>query len=161
MKKGFTLIEMVVVVGVFGLLMAVVVGVLVNSFKAKNRVDLTSLIEENGRFVQAELRKNLLLARANSLVCPVGVGTSVGFENNKDGQLTVIICDSAGIASESASPVDLTGTSVTVDCSNFVSCSAGNSPIVNFNFTLSAGVVGGGAQSFASRKFEQGVVVRN
>lgn len=159
-RKGFTLIEIMVVVGIFGMLMSVVIGVLLNSFKAKNRVELANLVEENGRFIQAEIRRNLLAAKGTTVLCPVGVGRSIGFENNLDGASTVISCVSGEIASDSANPVTLSADNMTATCTSFVRCS-GDSPTVDIEFDLSTGTAGSGGQNYVTRKFKQSMVVRN
>lgn len=162
MKKGFTLIEIMVVLAITGLIMASVMAILGGSFRVNNRNKWLGKIEENGGFALAEIRRNILDANR---ILPCGVGSSVSFNNMDDGNLTTIVCEDGKIASVSANTIDLTASDVTVsDCSTFVTCDTLSSSTVsnvNFSFTLGAGISGGEPQDYVIKKFESKVSVRN
>jgi len=165
-KTGFTLIEMVVSVGMVMVLMIAITGILMNSFKAKTSINLTDKIEQNGNFVLTELRKNIINSKTSSMVCPVGVGFSLAV-TGKDGLESVLLCmEEDQIASSSASGiVSLTEDDVWVkNCASFVSCttnSADEVTGVNIGFTLAAGVEGSGAGNYVAKNFEMAVTVRD
>ncbi len=163
-KKGFTLVEMLVMGAMGAVLLTSVTMILVSSAKAANKSRLSKLIEENAAWVSFELKKNMLWARSDSLICPSGVGSSIGIENRYDGQPTVIRCiDNEGIASNSANGVELTGDEVWVsNCDSFVSCDSGSStlPRVDFNFRISAGRNTGNPDDFSQKDFQLSVSVR-
>ena len=164
-NKGFTLVEMLVMGAMGAVLLTSVTIILVSSAKVANKSRLSKLIEENAAWINFELKKNMLWARGDSLICPSGVGSSIGIENRYDGQPTVIRCiDDDGIASNSANGVELTGDEVWVsNCANFVSCDFGSStplPRVDFNFRISAGRNTGNPDDFSQKDFQLSVSVR-
>lgn len=161
-KAGFTLVEMVVVVGVTGIIMAAITGVLLNSFKTKNRVNVADLVEQNGSMLISELRKNVV----NGTVLDCLGGSSVKVLNKSDQGITTISCASNKIASSSASPafsVDLSGSNVTVDCAGFAVCTTVGGKItkVVFTFTLSGGSAIAGPANFVKKEFVTEVATRD
>ena len=154
---GFTLVEMIVVVGAIGLIMVSIVSIMGGAFKASNRTKWSDLIEQNGSFALAEIRKNILRADGTNLECGLNW---VSFYNVNDGVGTTIICESNKIASRSGVlSTDLTGVGVSVvDCSNIISCPTGK---VDFNFDLAAGLSEAGPENFVKKNFKTSVGVRN
>ena len=164
-KNGFTLIDVVVSLGVIVLVMTVISGVLMNTFKAKTSVSLSDVVERNGTFALAEIRRNIINSRKDELICPVGVGSSLGLTGS-DGGVTRIICnEGVTIASSSADVVSLTDSDVRVTgCGSFVSCGTAPSTEiseVNIDFSLEAGAEDAGAQNYVSKDFKLSVTVRD
>lgn len=160
-KQGFTLIEMVVIVSVLAMILVTVTNVLINSFKARNRSDLTDTLEQNGSYILKEITKNFLGADMAGVTCG---GNSLTLINKKDGNQTIILCtDGANIASNSANTVILTKGVTASNCSQFVSCegAAGSVSAINVSFTLSAGATGSGIENTDSRSFQAKVAARN
>lgn len=161
-RQGFTLIEIIVVLGVLGIIIVSIFTVLNGAFKTNNRVKWSERVEQNGTFILGELKKNILNA-GNIISC--GIGSSVSFDNAVDGNTTTIVCENEKISSISATTVDLTDSKVKIlDCNTFVSCDTLPSlevTNVNFSFNLSAGVSGSGAEDYATRKFQSKITVRN
>ena len=165
MRSGFTLVEMVVSVGVTAILILIVAGVLTDTFKAKNRADVSDLVERNGNFVITELRRNIINSRGEMTVCSVGTGSSLAVYD-RAGVETILVCNEGGsIASQSAlGTVDLTTGVTASGCLAFVSCST--SPTtevsgVNIGFTLSGGTFDAGPANWVEKSFETKVTVRN
>lgn len=158
-KNGFTIIEMVVIVSVMAVIIVTIVSILLNSFKARNRVDVTDTLEENGSYVLGAITNDFLNSDGKHAVCG---GNSLTFVSKQDGGTTTITCNETGdIASNSAS---LTQGVTASNCAGFVSCdtdSDGNVAAINISFTLSAGTSGSGAENAASRPFQAKVAVRN
>jgi len=164
-NKAFTLIEMMVVVGSLAFIFMMVVGILINSVKSSRKINVTDSVEQDGTWVIAELRKNLLKAGITGLNCPSGVGSSLSFTSRIDGGTTYLVCNESEslIASVSAeSAVNLLSSEVRASgCNNFVSCDLSSFfPIVNFSFTLSKGDESSGVENYNERDFEATVVVR-
>ncbi|MFA6518670.1 MAG: prepilin-type N-terminal cleavage/methylation domain-containing protein [Candidatus Shapirobacteria bacterium] len=162
-RRGFTLIEMVVVTGIIGLMMVAVTGILLSSLQARNLTRMTDLLSANGNYALEEIRKNLLNANKETVVCPVGVGSSLSFDSVRDGEETLLKCDNAGrVASNSAK---LTGGEVILSgCDEFVRCENGAlGPVsgIVVKFVLSAGNASGGVKDFVSKVFESRVTLRN
>ncbi len=167
-KAGFTLMEVVVSVGVVMILMGVVTAIMLNSFKAKTKTDLMELVSKNGTRAMVEIRRNIINALEDGIICSVGTGSSltvVGF----DGQASWISCnEGSNIASSSANGVvELTGSEVEVSgCSAFVSCSSPLSDSskvskVKIKFLLDSGVEEAGVGGYVSKEFDLEVAVRD
>ena len=174
-KSAFTLIETVIVVAVIGMVMSAVTGILINSFRAKNKIETSDKTEQIGGQLLNELKGNILSAIGTGMTCTSDVyasAESLSYVSANDGGVTTLTCvEGAGIASASASGTfDLTGSEIKVGgCHDFARCvlypgSTDRAGSVNFSFTLSTGVTGtngGGADSAAGRQFQSTVVVRN
>jgi prepilin-type N-terminal cleavage/methylation domain-containing protein len=165
-KTGFTLIEIVVVVGVLGSIIVTVASVLLNSFKAKARIEVTDKIERNGGIVLSELKSGVVNASGVDMLC---VGSTLTYTSSIDGGVTNLVCyEGTKIASESANGVfDLTSSDVAVSgCNNFVQCdlysgSTDRTTQVDFVFGLIAGDAQAGAGQQVNRQFQSTIVVRN
>lgn len=169
-SKGFTLIEMVVVVGILGFILVAVTTILFNSFRSQTRVSLADVVDQSGTLVLGELKNNIVSAVGVGISCATsGVGNSLALISADDGTVTTLVCyEGVKIASESANGnFDLTSSTVKVTgCSNFARCdlfpdSTDRVINVNFWFNLSAGDVAAGAEKFVGREFRSNVVVRN
>lgn len=169
MKKGFTLVEMLVVVTVMGLIMIGITDILLNTFKAKTKTDVNNRLEEGGAQLMSDLRYNVLNASAVGIACPIsGAGNSVILTNKFDGNQTTLSCaEGAAISSSSAtSTINLTSIDVfATGCANFVTCStAPDTGIVNaidFKIGLASTLGGSSFENSSARIFENRVVVRN
>ena len=174
-KQAYTLVELVVVVGVLGLIMSAVVGILVNAFRAKNKVSVTDVTEQVGSQAINELKNDIISALGVGMTCTSTPGISADsltYTSSEDGGMTTLTCvEGAGIASASANgSFDLTGSDVKVSgCNNFARCvlypgSTDRVSTVNFSFTMSSGTSGaggGGVDMAVGRKFQSTVTVRN
>ncbi len=154
---GYTLIEMVVVVGSLGVIIVAIISTILLTFRTQNMVKSNSKISENGRNIVAELRRNIFNGDSNFLVCDVAK-TSVTVVNRNDMGQSKLICLGNYIASISAgTTVYLHNQEVTVSsCQNFAVCQyrAGTTDVVGvaFNFGLEATTVGVGASQFFNTK---------
>jgi prepilin-type N-terminal cleavage/methylation domain-containing protein len=180
MKKGFTLIEILLVVLTVSLLMVATGGILFGIFNSKSKNEALDKISQGGNFVVNEIRKNVINANGNGenggiFSCPVGTyGNSITFVNVKDNVRTTILCFDSGtdgykIASISGKSV---GTTVVLfqknsdlqlgSCANFVTCSTLPSlqlSNIKFNFNLGAGSAG--LSSGTTKSFSLDVTLRN
>lgn len=162
MKKGFTLVEVLVVVTMIMMIMVSIGGVMTGVFGSQSKNKAMDKITQNGNWILAELKKNILNADSSTengekFTCPIGVyDNSIVITNVKDGDKTTISCfldsttNSYKIASVSGKAV---GTTIYLfqqnndlrlkDCTNFVTCSTTPSlqlSNVKFNFNIEAGV---------------------
>lgn len=163
-QDGFTLVEMMVVVAVLTVVMVTVSGLLLNSFKASSRVDVTDKVEQNGQYALNEIRNNFLTSNGINVTC--GVGGSITYVNQLDGNTNSLQCvEGASIASISGGrTTNLTVGVSASNCSNFVTCDFSPEGLVtsaNIGFTLSAGTPNAGLDSYVSRSFETKVAVRS
>ena len=183
MKKGFTLIEILIVVAVVMVIMVSISGIMSGVFTSQNKNKAGDKITQNGSWILNELKKNVLNADKNSqngekFTCSMSpaLGQSIVITSVKDGEKTTISCLNFGvqgykIASISGKTVGV-GTTIFLfeknndlilkDCNNFVSCSTLPSlqlSNVKFNFTLEAGVAA--LSSGTSKTFSVDVTLRN
>lgn len=147
-NKGFTLIEILVVLAVSVSLLVVMGGIMTSTFKAKNNsINLESISSEANSIFYL-LKKNVFEADSGTISCPVGVGVSISFET-KTGGFTRLWCDVATnkIASVSAeSGVFSLNSSSTIlqNCDNFVTCQTNDAGAVSrVDFNLNIGKTGG------------------
>jgi prepilin-type N-terminal cleavage/methylation domain-containing protein len=164
MKIGFTLIEMVVVVSVLAVIMVTISSLLINSFKARNKINVSDVLEQNGSYVLSEVRNDFLNSDGKNADC--GDGTQLTLISRLDGNQTVIQCnEGADIASMSATMTVKLNHGVSVsNCVQFVSCDTdadGNVTAINVGFTLSAGTAEAGVENSGSRSFQTKVAARN
>jgi len=140
-KTGFTLIEILVVVGVLTVLVVSVGGIMGSTFKAKNTSEGNELLSAKSVYVLTELKRNVLNADVNRINCPTGVGTSISF-TAKDSILTTLSCDSvtsqiASISAQNGTFELLDNGITTNDCTNFVKCNLDvNNKIKSVEFEL-------------------------
>lgn len=147
-----------VVVASVGLIMTSIVGIILGSFRAKNKNILNNKIMENGGWIISELRKNVFNSTSSDIVCE-GEGKSVQIKNINDGELTILACDlpTNQIASISAArTMSLNNKEVTIiNCDTFVTCDTDNDGGVTgltFNFGISSTFSGiGSSQVFTTK----------
>jgi len=148
-RAGFTLIEIIVVVGVLGVIMSVIVGIMTNTFKSKNKIFYRQKVEENGEWIISEIRKTIL----NASLVELGEGNKLlnvygGDEGDKE-----ISCIGGDILIDD----QVLNTGVGVSCSDFVI----DNKTVTIGFTLSAGNKELGVDNYAVRSFETKITLRN
>jgi len=178
-KKGFTLIEILVVISVILIIIASISGVMSGVFNSQGKNKATDKIDQNGSWILNELKKNILNADSGTengagFSCSMDGGTSITTTSIKDGDKTTISCFDAGggnykIASISGKSVGTTvylfqknNDLVLNGCDEFVTCSTLPSlqlSKVEFNFSLGAGVAG--LSSGITKPFSIEVNLRN
>ncbi|MDD4784936.1 MAG: type II secretion system protein [Candidatus Shapirobacteria bacterium] len=162
MKKGFTLIEVLIVVSVTVLIIASISGIMSGVFISQSKNKAGDKITQNGVWILNELKKNVLNIDNNNsknggkFTCPVNTdGSSIVITSIKDGERTTIKCLDTIDGYKIASISGKTGVGTTIylfqgmkdimlrDCNTFVSCStlpSSELSNVKFNFTLEAGM---------------------
>lgn len=162
-KSGFTLIEIVVVVGSLGIIITAIVGVVLGTFRAQNRIKSTNKVMENGVWVTDQLRKIVFNSQRDKVICSPD-GLSVELKDNIDDSPTTISCDKTAnkIASASATKeYILNNNEVNVDsCNGFVTCEKDSTGLITsvvFSFDLGAVTAGVGY----SQNFKTSVALRN
>lgn len=140
-KAAFTLIEILVMVGILTVLVVSVGGIMGSTFKAKNSSEGNELLSSKATNVLNELKRNILNAKSSHIdqfACPPsGVGASIAF-TTKDNFETTLECRDTQIASKSANGdfyfLDLGVTAS--NCTSFVTCNISNENITSVKFNL-------------------------
>lgn len=139
-RKAFTLLEIVVMVGILGLIMTMVSGSLGMSFKLKNVTENNEKLTSKANFILGELRKNILEARPETIVCSSS-RTQLGY-TTLGGETVLLSCDigNTRIASQSGEVTfNLSDQEVAPrTCNSFVTCHLknGTSMVESVGITL-------------------------
>lgn len=168
-RIGFTLIEILVVMGILGIIVSLVIGMFFWVLKGSAKSQAIAEIRQNGNYALNVMER--MIRSAQSLDDYSGSSLTI---TNPDGGVTVFSCgDSNGnsisdIASTSAdlnTSVPLIGDGVEVqNCNSFfqvVSPTGGGPETVEINFTLSQANSPVKIEDRASAVFQTTVVLRN
>lgn len=129
-KKGFTLVETVVAIGIFAILATIGSLLLFGALRGSKKASAISLVKTEGTFALDGMTSMLRFAQEVS-VC---TATSITF-TSLSGDNIVYTCDNGKIASNSA---DLTSTKVNVDtCTIACSPTPPKTKTIDISFTLS------------------------
>ena len=178
MKKGFTLIEILVVTSLIMVIIGSISGIMSGVFSSQSKNKATDKINQNGSWILNELKKNILNADSGTEIgtgfdCPMDdYGTSITTTNIKNGEKTIISCLNNGVDGYKIASISAVGTTVYLfqknkdlildNCDNFVICSTLPSlqlSEVKFNFNLRAG--GDGLSTGITKSFSLDVTLRN
>lgn len=147
-KRGFTLIELIIVIACLGLIMVSVSSILFNSFKAKNKISYQQSVEDEGQFILSELRRRVMEASDINQV-----GENFSFTEN---EIDILVSCGAG------ETMSIGGTEVTgrtrATCSDFATVSGKS---VDIGFTLSIGNQSAGQDMWGEKSFKTTIFLRN
>lgn len=170
-NRGFTLIELIVVVASMGVIMITVTTITINSFKARNRIESLTDMDRIGDVLLNSLKNNVYNSTKTGIACqlnPLSSGSTLTVTNVGDGGITKLVCyQNNKIASESANGnILLTTSDYIPDCFNFARCDTmpdnGYISRINFNFSLTKlNEAGTTPETSISKKFSSSVTVRN
>lgn len=150
---AFTLIEILVVVGILTVLIVSVGGIMGTTFRAKNTSEGNELLSSKAVYILDQLKKDILSANPREFTCTADVGsTKISFKT-KDNMTTTLTCLDEGemITSEIASETYryLEGDFL-VWCNGFVTCRKDETNKVTkvefkLNIGITANVAGAGS----------------
>lgn len=86
MKKGFTLVEILVVIAVLSIAGLLVLYIFANSLRGSNKAQVLSSIKKNGQAVLETMDKTV--RSADNVICPSNPDPSLGLVVEKVGQYT-------------------------------------------------------------------------
>ncbi len=167
-KTGFTLIEILVTVGILGMIAVIGSGMFFSILRGSTKTKTLQLVKQNGDYAISVMERMIRNAKSVN-----GGGSSIAIVN-PDGKTTTFNCCGSGsnlmIASQSGTlsceEARLTSSEVKVDICSFevTSGEPGVRPaVVKINFTLSQAPPAGGArpEEQASINFQTTVSLRN
>lgn len=73
-KRGFTLIELIIYMGILSTIMIVLTDIFVAVLQSRTESEATSAVEQDSRFIISRLSYDI--ARSSSITNPAGLGTS-------------------------------------------------------------------------------------
>jgi len=161
-KTGYTLIEIIIVVGILGIIAVVGSAMFFSILKSSTKTKTLHLVKQNGDYALSVMVR--MIRNARELVSPTedSVTSSITIKN-PDGGTTIFACDSSLITSNSAS---LISSEVKVsDCSNVFEVKVGKRGIkpaeVKINFSLTPAQEGTRPEEKVTVDFQTGVILRN
>jgi prepilin-type N-terminal cleavage/methylation domain-containing protein len=166
-RKGFTLIELIVVMSIFVVVGGLIISILFITFRGSNKAETMSIVKQNGTFALSQMVKQIRYARsldAPASCVPTANAPTLTVTALNDGLQTTFSCpnsQASPITSNSAALVDSNAVSVTY-CS--FTCSQNNisePPRVTIQFTLSSKNSSGLVESQSSIPFQTSVIMRN
>lgn len=137
MKKGFTLLELVVMVAVIAIIMTIIMAIMTNTFKANNRTMALQKINDNGSYALEQIRRYYL----SQSICD---GTALTIDANKVLKLN---------DSELTKKDEVKASDLNVNCDDKVK-------VLSVSFKLETGS-DKGKEYQASKSFTTSVVLRN
>lgn len=163
-QNGYTLLELIVAMGIMGLLVISATALFFSSIRGGGKVDVTTEVKQNGQFALNTMEQ-LVRNSVGLAACSPSPQTSLTVTARDGAQLT-FSCEDLGletahIASNSAR---LTSTSVVVtDCSFVCQPSSGSfaAPLVTMSFRLRQAGTGGAVAESATAEFSTAVSVRS
>lgn len=167
MKKGFTLVELLVVLAIFLTVGGVIISVLYISLRGSNKAEVVTSIKQNGDFALSQMVKSIRFAgslNSPSSCVPSQSASSITITSISDGAQTTYSCPANAndpITSNSAALVDTNAVSVS-NCSFVCSQATVNDPPrVTIQFTLSAKTTNALQENTTSLPFQSSVILRN
>lgn len=170
---GFTLIEIIVSVGIIGLIIVVITQVLFSTGQSNSKVEIQKEVKQNGNYALGVMERMIRNARSVKSTCDGTSTKSIEIVNPGSGTTRLECVLNSGVtrlASESASIEYLTNESVTlggvncVDVANTLqftcTSSSGIPPRVNVSFSLSQKGTPGTQFEQASESFQSTVNLR-
>lgn len=163
-ERGFTLIEILTVVGILSILGALVVSILTTTLRETNKSDLLNVARASGDTALNQMVKSIRYAKSldNPATCTTPVTTSsITFTSLLDLRQTTYACGGGTISSNSASLFDTTGLKVSA-CS--FTCSQATTldpPTITIQYTLTPRNPGTFTESKFTQSFQTSVTLRN
>ncbi len=170
-SRGFTLVELLVVMVVFSLVGAITGAILVNSLRTSNKANSLTVLKQNGDYVIEQTEKLLREARVLKSPFPCGLPSqptqqaSIALVNS-DGLEIDLACMGNTIASNGASLLDTTAVVIPPGSCTFTCSQQSNSdfPIISLQFSLISNTSSPFSEQTASASaipFFTSVVMRN
>ncbi len=180
--RGYTLIELLAVIAIVVVVGVIVAGILISSLRGGSKSNVLDNVRQNGNHAITQMSKMIIYAQSFN-----GVSTNGGFYKTNcyqaippspsptpapiaykyikitsfDGGQTIFSCSGSTIASNGASLIDISTTSL-VSC--YFSCTQtnfGQAPTIGINFTLSQNTSSNFAEKQATIPFETSITIRN
>lgn len=163
-QKGYTLVELLTVIGILSVISVIVLAVLFITLRGTQKSDALEIVRQNGDTALSQMVKDIRYAKNldTPMTCvPATTVSSVTISSLTDNGRTTYSCTGTTIASNSASLFD-TNAVTTTSCS-FVCRQQRPSdpPTITIQYSLSAKQTGNLTETTASIPFQSSVTMRN
>lgn len=164
MFKGYTLVELLAVIGILSVIGSIVVSVIFISLTGAKKTETVEVIRQNGDLALSQMVKSIRFAKSLDIpadcVTPATVSSITFTPIDGDGQITYA-CDANTIASNGASLLNTTSIK-TKSCSFVCSQDAVSSPpTITIQYVLVPATGGAFAETKAEIPFQTSVTMRN
>jgi len=166
-KNGFTLIEIMIVVGILGIIAVVGSGAFFSILRGSTKTKTLQMVKQNGDYALSVMERMIRNARELADPSESSIVSSITIKN-PDGGITTFSCESDSepptIASNGASLLSSEVRVSDVEC-NIFEVTQGQKgirpPIVKINFKLSPAVTSSRPEDQAEVNFQTTVTLRN
>ncbi len=133
-KKGMTMLETIVALGIFGMVIISAVGLFVGGYNSHKKAVAMNNLQKEGGYLLERISREIRMASANDDISIVG-GNSISFTNH---EVVTTVYSLTGATVEvkygAAANIPLSSSNVTVDELNFYK--VGSQPIVIISMRL-------------------------
>ena len=161
--RGYTLIEMLVVIGVLGSIGTIITGIIFVSLRGAQKSDTLEVIRQNGDAALSQMVKNIRYAKSldiPSSCIPSTTVSSVTFTALDSGQ-TTLSCSANTISSNSASLLDTNAVATSTCSFTCFQPTLNDPPTITIQFTLTNKVPSNFIERSGSTSFQSSVSMRN
>jgi prepilin-type N-terminal cleavage/methylation domain-containing protein len=164
MQKGYTLIELLTVIGILSVISVIVLSVVFISLRGTQKSDTLEVVRQDGDSAMSQMVRNIRYAKsldAPTSCIPATTLSAITVTSLHDNGQTTYSCGSNTIASNSASLINTNA--VTVTSCSFVCTQTRPSdpPTIMIQYSLSSKATGSFAETKASIPFQSSVTLRN
>lgn len=157
--KGFTLVELLVVVGVIATVGTMVGNLFLSNLRTAAKTKALTEVKQNGDYALSVMERMIRNAKEVQAGCP-GVGTSLTILN-PDGETTEFICDTVNEQIASNSGIFLTSDKLVLTSCSFDCQQPQEKPaVIDISFALRKGNVSWGKEFTAEASFQTTVSTR-
>ncbi len=164
LQKGYTLIELLTVIGILSVIGVIVVTVITISLRGSQKSDKLEIVRQGGDTALSQMVRSIRYAKtlnAPASCVPATNVSSITITSLQDNGQTTYSCSSGTIASNSASLLDTNA--VIVNACSFT-CSqqrVSDPPTIQIQFSLSAKNESSFSETKATIPFQTSVTLRN
>ncbi len=161
--RGFTLVELVVIVALFAATGTVIVSIIFATLRASSKSDRLVSLKQNGNNALSQIVKQVRYAKSLDSACSA-VDGPIAIRSLSDNSKTTFVCSTGStgtIASNGASLVDTNAVTVTQCSFTCSQASPDDPPTINFSFTLDSKNAGNLVEATGSIPFQTSVTLRN
>ena len=163
-QKGYTLFELLTVIGILSVVGALVVSIIFVSLRGAKKSDLIETLRQNGDTAMTQMVKQIRYA--GSLTTPAScvpstTTSSITITSLTSNAPTTFTCSTSTISSNSASLMDTNSVSVSSCSFTCTQSTLDDPPSINIQFTLIPKTQGTLVETKATIPFQSSVTMRN
>lgn len=168
-RKGFTLVELLVVMTILITVGGVIISILFISFRGSSKAAVVTTVKQNGNFALSQMVKSIRYAKSLEVPAPSMCTGSTNSPTltitslSDNGQITYSCPTDMNdpITSNSASLIDTSAVAVTYCSFTCTQSSVSEPPRVTIQFTLTSKSQGGVLEGQSTIPFQSSVIMRN